>query len=208
MPQRSVSPSPQAAPRTPLRTGLWLAREAVSSPEARAELIAALDRRLLKPLPRVRRRLYRLAGGWRPRGPLLPVPGGTLLSSEQATQLPVTMFVLIGAGDQTDEWVERVARAQVESAGFRPLFVVDAPRFTTLRHYGYLFEYVMPDEDWAMLEDAASWPRYVNERLNRLAHLYRPSTVVVLPAGAQHGEPPESTPAWLLTSIASIAVKR
>lgn len=201
-----MSRSADGAPRTPLRTGLWLSREALSSPQARQELLAACDRRLLKPLPRVRRRFYGLFG-LRPRGPLLRVPGGRLLTPEQAKHLPVAMLVLLGAGDRVDEWVERVAQAQAESAGFRPLFVVDTPDFTRLRHYAYLFEYVMPYADWATLEEPADWPRYVQGRLDRLVYRYRPSTVLVLPNSPLDDESESNTPS-LLASIASLAVRR
>lgn len=193
--------------RTPLRTGLSLSREALSSPEARQEIVAAFDRRLLKPLPSLRRRLYGLFG-LRPRGPLLRVPGGTLLPPEQAKHLPVAMLVVLGAGDRIDEWVDRVAQAQVESAGFRPLFVVDAPHFAKLRQYGFLFEYLMPYADWASLEQPADWARYVQARLSRLTKLYHPSTVIVLPEDphARHDSDGESPS--LLASMASLTVGR
>lgn len=206
MRRQPTSPSANGAPRTPLRTGLWLSREALSSPQARQELLAACDRRLLKPLPRVRKRLYGLFG-LRPRGPLLRVPGGTLLAPEQAKHLPVAMLVLLGVGDRLDEWVERVAQAQAQSAGFRPLFVVDTPHFTRLRHYGYLFEYVMPYADWSKLEEPAEWPRYVQGHLDRLVYRYHPSTVVVLPNSPLDDESESNTPS-LLASIASLAVRR
>lgn len=204
MRQGTASPS---ARRTPVRTGLWLSREAVSSPEARQEIFAALDRRLLKPLPRLRRRLYELFG-LRPRGPLLRVPGGRLLPPEQAKHLPVAMLVLLGAGDRIDEWVDRVAEAQVESAGFRPLFVVDAPHFAKLRQYGYLFEYLMPYADWSSLAEPADWTRYVQGRLNQLTKLYRPSTVIVLPENPHARHDSDGQSPSLLASLASLTVRR
>lgn len=200
-------PASPSTRRTPLRTGLSLSREALSSPEARQEILAAFDRRLLKPLPRLRRRIYGLFG-LRPRGPLLRVPGGTLLPPEQAKHLPVVMLVLVGAGDRIEEWVDRVAQTQVESAGFRPLFVVDAPHFAKLRQYGFLFEYLMPYADWSSLEQPADWARYVQARLNRLTNLYRPSTVIVLPEDPHARNDSEAQSPSLLATLASLTVRR
>lgn len=202
-----MDPPTNASSRTPVRTGLWLARRALVSPHARHTFIAALDRRVLKPVPRIRRRVHRLLAVWRaPHGPVLPVPSGSVLPAGQTKALPVAMLILLGPDSPLEEWVERVAQAQAESAGFRPLFVVDNDQFAVFRRYGYLFEYLVPEHDWAPLGDPADWSGYVHSRLQRLVELYQPSTVVVLPSDSVAAA--ESQQSAVLASVATLSMRR
>lgn len=139
----------------------------------------------------VRRRGRRAAGrppatGKRPEGATRPVsrtsvPVGRHLSTEQDTDLAVTLVVVLGvAGDELEDLVRRVAEWQTVTIGFRPVFVTTAERFEAFRRHGFLFEYVMGPQQWSAFADPAGWHPFVARRLSAIVADYRPDSVVVL----------------------------
>lgn len=117
---------------------------------------------------------------------MVRVPGGSVLPEGATARLPVMLVVLLGlSDDEVDGWVEHVARSQMMTVAFKPLFVVDRDHFTMLRRYGYPFEFVLPYEDWSSVGDPSAWAGYVRDRLSGFDRLYRPATMV-----AATGPPP------------------
>lgn len=170
----------------PVRTALRLTRRAIRDADARDEFARALQRRL-RAYPRLRSLVQphraRPSSSSRAR---IHVPGGSVLPEGGTARLPVMLVVLLGlSDDEVDGWVEQVARSQMMTAAFKPLFVIDRDHFTRLRRYGYPFEFVLPYEDWVSVGDPSAWTGYVRDRLSGLDGLYRPATMV-----AATGPPP------------------
>lgn len=152
--------------------------------------------RLVSRLARMRL-VRRLAG----RDPLPPteqwsrghlvVPGGHHLPAEHRDLVPVTMIVRLDATEASLEaLVDGVAREQLVTAGFRPLFVTDCDAFMVFRRHGYLFEFVPPKSDWEAIAGlAANWETFVEQRLRSLVETYRPATILVVrePIDPEHG---------------------
>lgn len=171
----------------PVRTALRLVRRGVRDPDARGEFSRAFLRRL-RGHPRVRRFMQRASGPSSGlAGARIRIPSGDVLPEHASAALPVTLVVLLGLSDDDVEgWIERVARSQMMTVAFKPLFVVDRDDFTTLRRYGYPFEFIIPYDDWLLVGDPSAWAGHVRTRLTGLKQVYRPATVV-----APSGSPPE-----------------
>lgn len=186
---------PEPHPSLPRR----IVRTVLPAP-ARAALRRAL-RALRTARRRVRRRLRRALGlraparrppaggvpvkaqGHRPptptRRPGVSVKGGRHLHPEQWTRVPVVLVVTFGLdAARLADTVASVAWQQTLQQSFAPVFVTDRTDPTAFRAHDYLYEYVMPLEDWSTFHDPELWPAFVTERLAELCALYRPQSVV------------------------------
>ena len=168
---------PEPHPSLPRR----LVRAVLPAP-ARAALRRAL-RALRTARRRVRRRLRRALGlrapARRPPAVGLPVKGGRHLHPEQWTRVPVVLVVTFGLdAARLADTVASVAWQQTLQQSFAPVFVTDRTDPTAFRAHDYLYEYVMPLEDWSTFHDPELWPAFVTERLAELCALYRPQSVM------------------------------
>jgi hypothetical protein len=156
-------------------------------------LFAALPEEVRR---RVRRRLRRW--GRRPGGaaaaapPALPVPAGRYLGAAGGTAgadgavvdvaVPVLVVVPhLGASEQVDAVVDRVAQLQRARGGFAPLLVVSDLAFAAARRHGYLVEYLPPRQALERLVSADAWQDVRGARLATLIRTYRPARVITLP---------------------------
>ena len=80
-------------------------------------------------------------------------PPGRLLTGREAATLPVAVISLLGVPAETvDEVVDDIARLQVLTAGFRPIFVLDSPHLGSPRRYGYVAELIVSAADWSFAD--------------------------------------------------------
>ncbi len=172
------------------------------------EDVAGMFRGRLKRNPLVRKlagrtpavaSLGRAAGG--KKG--LPVPPGNQLDLEEADSLLVAMIVLLGAtGEELEQCVDDAAAAQLIAPVFKPLFVIDCDDFTTLRRHGFMFEYVPPRQEWAVLDDGGGgWSAFLARRLRRIVESYRPATIVTVQERSRHGPQETGSLAALLQAV-------
>lgn len=132
-----------------------------------------------KALRSMARRLYAIDAA-------APVPSdvaaGKLLDGVGTESLPVVLVVTLGADSGTiEEMVDEVARLQVLTAGFRPVFVTDLPAFETFRRYGYPAELLLPADGW---QGQGSWEEYARRLIGLMFDGYRATaSVTVGPEG-------------------------
>lgn len=113
------------------------------------------------------------------RAGALPVLAGRPVKGARAGRLPVALLLCLGAGEQeVTRLVKGIAELQAEQRSFRPLFVVDSDHFASFRANDYLFEYVVPREEWESLTGAGDWPVYLERRLKQIVGAFLPSVVV------------------------------
>src|SRR5919106_4674078 len=91
-----------------------------------------------------------------------PVPSdvtaGKLLDGIGTESLPVVLVMTLGADrDTIADLVDEVARLQLATAGFRPVFVIDVPAFGEFRRYGYSVELLLPADPW---DGPGTWEEY------------------------------------------------
>ena len=128
-----------------------------------------------KTLRHIARRLYAIDA-------TAPVPSdvaaGRLLDGMGTERLPVVLVVILGAGRDTIEDVtDEVARLQVATAGFRPVFVTDVPAFAAFRRYGYPAELLLPADGW---EGTETWHEYARRLVGLMLDAYRASSAVTV----------------------------
>ena len=118
----------------------------------------------------------------------LQLEAGRLLGGVGAERLPVILLSLIGLADGVgdnasisevaDAVIDEVAEWQVLGAGFRPVFLLDAPAFSRARSYGYIVELVTPRKAWS--GEGADWSEYVAARVASMVTTYGVSAVIAI----------------------------
>jgi hypothetical protein len=120
--------------------------------------------------------------------PPLELTAGHLLVGLGTKRLPVILFSLVGLTDAVeysakvyevvDSVIDQVAEAQLLDAGFRPVFVLDAPAFSRARSYGYLVELVEPRSAWE--GTPTDWSEYIAARVASMMTIYRASAILTV----------------------------
>ncbi len=140
--------------------------------------------RALRRSPRARRLAQQIFAA-RPTAAGYPidVTAGNLLGGVGTEQLPVVLVVALEVSpDQLSDIVDDIAAHQVQSAAFRPVFVIDTVTFGPTRRYGYPVELVTARRDWAGPD--RSWEEYLRQRLSSTRRHFRVSVAIQLgPAG-------------------------
>lgn len=113
----------------------------------------------------------------------LDVAPGTVVGGVGTERLPVVIVLMLGIPPvNIDPIIDEIAQTQLLTAGFRPVIVVDSPRFATARKYGYPTELFIPAHEWS--DEHQSWEEYARAKLGRIIMTYRSSaTVTVGPDG-------------------------
>jgi hypothetical protein len=111
-----------------------------------------------------------------------PVPSdvaaGRLLDGVGTERLPVVLVVILGADSDTiEEVADEVARLQVATAGFRPVFVTEVPAFGVFRRYGYPAELLLPADGWQGRE---TWNEYARRLVGLMFDAYRATAAVTV----------------------------
>jgi hypothetical protein len=118
--------------------------------------------------------------------PAIPVPVGNHVPA--GTKLPVALIVMWDVPDErVTAVVDDVARLQVATMAFKPMFVTRSDDYAAFRRHGYLFEYLMPTSDWVKVRPIEEWRDYAEARLASIIETYRPVHVVTL-SGALDGD--------------------
>ena len=105
---------------------------------------------------------------------------GNLLDGLGVDQLPVAVISLIGVpNEKVGEVIDDIARLQILSASFRPVFVMDCPKLDSPRRYGYVAELLIAPSEWAFPD--IRWSSYAAERLSDIVQRYEASIAVTVP---------------------------
>lgn len=98
-------------------------------------------------------------------------PVGRLVAGRDTDLLPVVVLSLIGVSqERTHDVVEEVARVQLLTAGFRPVFVLDGPQLSVVRRYGYAAELLIPAVEWGVEDEL--WEDYAASRVAAIHRTY------------------------------------
>lgn len=109
-------------------------------------------------------------------GRMTDLAPGNLIAGIGTENLPVVVIVALDVpAEALPDLVDDVARRQVLTAGFRPVFVLGTPDFAAPRRYGYVTELIVPEETWPHEE---SWHDYVSDRLASIVGRYRASAAL------------------------------
>lgn len=96
---------------------------------------------------------------------------GNLLAGVGIDQLPVALVSLVGCDPaKIDEAIDDVARLQLLHASFRPVIVLDHPRFDATRRYEFATELVIAREAWDPQQGV--WRDYLATRIADIMHHY------------------------------------
>ncbi len=115
--------------------------------------------------------------------PVIPdcPPAGRLLAGRGVTTLPVAVISLVGVpGHLVDEVVDEIARLQVLTAGFRPIFVLDGPQLGSPRRYGYVAEMIVSASAWNFGDQ--DWEEYAAARIASITATYGARLTMAVPA--------------------------
>ena len=74
--------------------------------------------------------------------------------------------------------IDEVAEIQLLGAGFRPVFLLDAPAFSRARSYGFPVELITPNSVWS--GEPADWSEYIGARVASMTRVYGVSAVVTI----------------------------
>ncbi len=108
-------------------------------------------------------------------------PAGRLLAGRGVATLPVAVISLVGVPDGTvDEVVDEIARLQVLTAGFRPIFVLDGPQLGSPRRYGYVAEMLVSASAWNFPDQ--DWEKYAAARISSITATYGAQLTMAVPA--------------------------
>lgn len=114
--------------------------------------------------------------------PGLSIPMGRFFPTSHSPSGLVVCFVALGVPAQAlASTAMRIAEAQLVTAAFRPLLVVDGEDLDLARRYGWAVERLVPREEWESLDRAASWTGYATNRIAEIARSYGASSVVPVP---------------------------
>jgi hypothetical protein len=141
----------------------------------------------------------------RPRrsGPV-DITAGRYFVPGKGRTLPVVVLVATGLGPGDAEILaDEVEHAQMTTAGFRPLCVIDSSELAPFRARGFAVERVMPEAAFAQVNPHQSWADYVYERVASIAQGYRAASVVPLPPGR-----PDALPRTLLRLVGAPGARR
>lgn len=124
------------------------------------------------------RRAYAVDGSV--RAPV-DVAAGRVLHGSGTESLPVVLIVMLDADESTiDGTVDEVARIQLLSGGFRPVFATDTPAFAAMRRLGYPAELLIPANEWTNSE--MTWQEYARRTLALMFDGYQATASVTLGA--------------------------
>ncbi len=108
-------------------------------------------------------------------------PAGRLLAGRGVAELPVAVVSLVGVPAETvGEVVDEIARIQVLTAGFRPVFVLDGPQLGSPRRYGYVAEMIVPASEWSFPDQ--DWGGYAAARIASITQTYAAQLTMAVPA--------------------------
>lgn len=146
---------------------------------ARRQLLRRL--RSSRSVREVVKRVFAVQPAARPSSP--EIAAGNLLGGLGIEQLPVVLVMVIDVpAVSLEAVVDEVAQLQVLGAAFRPLFVLDVPRFAPAQRFGYPVELVVARPDWS--DETMTWETYLGRRLGRIMARYdSAATVAVGPDG-------------------------
>jgi len=170
---------------TPERVAKAVARRVRRVPAAEAAAVRAVsglrDSRLVR---EVVSRVLDLDGV----GGTVFLSAGHQLAGQGLDNVPVVILSLVGvADDQVPDLVEEIAREQVLTGGFRPVLVISADHFGTIREFGWPVELVIAEHTWSAQEhlgDDRGWEAYLERRLQQIRRHYR--AVALMPFGPEH----------------------
>lgn len=107
-----------------------------------------------------------------------PIAGRTF-SAEEASHLPVALIVCRGLDEgEVETLANRIEQAQLVTAAFRPVFVLDTSAFGPLRLRSFAFEHVLGRSAWEQLYEPSGWTDYLLHQLSTLRSDYGAATVV------------------------------
>ena len=110
-------------------------------------------------------------------GGMVDVAPGSLLGGVGTERLPVVAVIALDTRPAAvHDLVDDIARIQLLTAGFRPVFVLTTPDLAPVRHYGYVAELLISEPDWP--HPYLRWQDYRDERVNTVVHRYRTSATV------------------------------
>lgn len=109
------------------------------------------------------------------------VAAGNILQG-RTDNLPVVLVIVIGADETTAaDVVNRVAGIQRQTAGFRPVFIADAPVLSAARRYRYPAELLIREGEWDVdVQGGDSWQAYAERKLARVFDAYGATASVTL----------------------------
>lgn len=109
-------------------------------------------------------------------------PVGNLLGGIGLDNLPVAMISLLSTAEEHfDEVVDEIARLQVLTAAFRPIFVMTKPRLDAPRRYGWATELLLDPADWN--QPGESWAEYAATRIADAVAIHQPAVMINIPDG-------------------------
>lgn len=110
------------------------------------------------------------------------VTAGNLLTGADTSRLPVVLVIVLGADASTIETaVDEVAAAQHITAGFRPVFVTDAPAMASMRKYQYPAELLVSENAWRPdQQGGVPWHEYAAQRIELMLTTYGATASVTL----------------------------
>lgn len=173
--------------------------------------------RLLRTDPVLSGLTRRLETRWRRSRPPagLGVPAGRG-APEATAAAPVVVVLGLGLSDDAlAHWLDVVGQAQAGVA-FRPLWLLDSPRFATVLSRGWAVDHVMPRTVHEALPTSAPWDGYVGERVQLWRARTDDAPVLVLPTtggataggATAGGATVEADVVWLRTAVAVLLGSR
>ncbi len=108
-------------------------------------------------------------------------PPGDLLDGLGTESLPVVVVSLISVPeDSIDGVVDEIARTQLMSAAFRPVFVMDTAHLDSTRRYGYAGELLLPSAPWPF--SGVRWIDYAADRIADIQRRYEAVACIAVPS--------------------------
>lgn len=139
-------------------------------------------------------------GGSAARRRIPRVRPGRFFTDGRGEKLPIVAFVAIGLNPGDAEVLAgAVEGAQVTTAGFRPLMIIDTGEFAPFRARGYVAEHVMPADRYALVNPHDAYSEYLLDRVSAIVKGYGVKSVVPLPPGN-----PDVIPAYLLRLVGTL----
>lgn len=125
-------------------------------------------------------RVFSGTGTGKHRIPTRYPSAGTLIAGLGADHLPVAVVYLLDVPEhKVDEVVDDIARLQLMSAAFRPIFVMDSPRLDAARRYGYAAELLVSPDHWTFND--VRWDDYAARRTADIFRRYKASLSITVP---------------------------
>lgn len=109
----------------------------------------------------------------------LKIRAGRYFTDKKARRLPIVILVATGLREEDAEALAReIERAQLMTASFRPVFVIDSADFTPFRRRGYVVERVMPADEFRSIAPTHAYLEYLTTRLETVLREYRAISII------------------------------